>query len=189
MKGKSSAALILAAFVVASLSLTGCGNTSRNRTRYNNNSNNAQDDINNTRSYSQNAADATRNSADTARNATDNAVNAANYTAQNFRNDISNAGYTVTDWANNKNNYFKGKETNYKLGGDAVRLYEYNSASDLEGDINRIAPNGMTINGTDAKFANSPYYYRKGNTLIMYEGKEPTYVDEFNRVYGNPLRP
>jgi hypothetical protein len=184
MKRRSNLALIGAAFIVASLSLVECGNVSRTRTGTGNNAaNNMQDGINNS------GRNTTQNAVDSARNATNAAGNSLAYTAQNFKDDITKAGYTVTDWANNTKNYFKGKETDYRLGGDAVRLYEYNSAADLEGDMNRISPNGMTINGTNAKFITSPYYYRKGNTLIMYEGKEPAYIDEFNRVYGNALRP
>lgn len=178
MNRKSIIAFIGATFIAASLSLVGCGNVSRPKTG-NNITNNMQDGINNSRSYTQNAAESVR----------DAAGNSLKYTAQNFKDDITKAGYTVTDWANNTKNYFKGRETDYRLGGDTVRLYEYNTASDLENDINKISPNGMTINGTDAKFTAKPYYYRKGNTLIVYEGKEPAYIDEFNRTYGNTLRP
>lgn len=199
MKRKSTLGLIGAAFLVASLSLTGCGNTTRDRTGIGNNAaNDFQDGADYTRNNATNnmqgdgantGTDNTQNITDATRNATDAAGNALNYTAQNFRDDITRAGYTVTDLADNTRNYFRGTETDYRLGGDVVRLYEYNSAADLEGDINRIAPNGMTINGTDAQFASRPYYYRKGNTLIVYEGKEPAYIDEFNRTYGNTLRP
>lgn len=215
MKRRSTLGLIGAAFLVASISLSGCGNTSRTRTRTGNNAiNNMQDgNTNITRNdATNNLRDGTSNFGNsstsntpgnsinsgtdnsgpniTRNNAGDNTIgNAAKYTAQNFRDDITKAGYKVTDLANNTKNYFKGKETDYRLGGDVVRHYEYNSAADLEGDINRIAPNGMTISGTDAKYTTRPYYYRKGNSLIVYEGKEPAYIDEFNRSYGSTLRP
>lgn len=109
------------------------------------------------------------------------------YSAGNFADDFRNAGYNLTESNNTKKNYFKGNETDYLLGGDVVRLYEYGSPAELEGDINRIAPDGMTINGTDANYTRKPYYYRKGNTLIMYEGNEPAYIDEFRNNYGNAI--
>ncbi|MBE6090212.1 MAG: hypothetical protein E7206_19655 [Clostridium beijerinckii] len=113
----------------------------------------------------------------------------ATYRAANFKNDFTNAGYDVTEsTSTNKNDYFKGSETDYLLGGDVVRIYEYNSPTELEWDINRIVPNGMTTNGNNANSDTKPYYYRKENTLIVYEGKEPAYVDEFVRMYGNTIR-
>lgn len=220
MKRRSTLGLIGAAFLVASISLTGCGNTSRTRTRTGNNATNnmqdgntnmtGNDSTNNLRDGTSNFGNSSRSNTPgnsnnsgtdnagtgnsgsniTRNNAADNtAGNTMNYTAQNFRDDITKAGYKVTDLANNTKNYFSGNETDYRLGGDIVRVYEYNSATDLETDIRRIAPDGMTISGTDANYTTKPHYYRKGNTLIVYEGKEPAYIDEFNRSYGSTLRP
>lgn len=215
MKRRSTLGLIGAAFLVASISLTGCGNTSRTRTRTGNSAtNNMQDGNTNItgndstsklRDGTSNFGNSSRSNSPgnsnnsgtdnsgtniTRNNAADNtAGNTMNYTAQNFRDDITKAGYKVTDLANNTKNYFSGNETDYRLGDDVVRVYEYNSATDLETDIRRIAPDGMTISGTDANYTTKPHYYRKGNTLIVYEGKEPAYIDEFNRSYGSTLRP
>ena len=75
------------------------------------------------------------------------------------------------------------------MGNDVVRVYEYNSANELQADIDRISQNGLTINGTDANYTRKPYYYRKGNSLIMYEGDEPAYTDYFKTTYGNTLIP
>lgn len=115
--------------------------------------------------------------------------NSLKYSATNFRDDIVNAGYNLKEAANSKKAYFTGNETDYLAGNDVVRVYEYNSAKDIEGDINRISKNGLTIDGTDANYTNKPYYYRKGNSLILYEGNEPTYVNQFKTMYGNPLIP
>lgn len=127
---------------------------------------------------------------DTTRDRTGLTTNDTTYRAADFKNDFTNAGYDVKESTNtNKNDYFKGNETDYLLGGDVVRIYEYNSPTELEWAINRIVPNGMNASSNNANNNASPYYYRKGNTLIVYEGKEPAYVDEFGKMYGNTLRP
>ncbi|ABR34714.1 MULTISPECIES: hypothetical protein [Clostridium] len=127
---------------------------------------------------------------DTTRDRTGLTTNDTTYRAADFKNDFTNAGYDVKESTNtNKNDYFKGNETDYLLGGDVVRIYEYNSPTELEWAINRIVPNGMNASSNNANSNTSPYYYRKGNTLIVYEGKEPAYVDEFGKMYGNTLRP
>lgn len=203
MKRKSILALNLTTILLVSISLFGCGKVSRNNdtARQNrftsdgirggyvvdgtdNDANNAQ-----IRNDGTGIDGSIRDNATGSNNNNTNVSDATRYGAANFKNDITNAGYKLKETADTKKDYFKGNETDYLLGGDVVRLYEYNSPAELESDINRIAPNGMTINGTNAKYDTRPYYYRKGNTLIVYEGKEPAYVDEFGRLYGNTLRP
>ncbi|EKQ54414.1 MULTISPECIES: hypothetical protein [unclassified Clostridium] len=163
------------------------GNTTGGTT--NNNANTNAGDVNNTNSDTNTNNGANNNNiSDATRDRIKATADSIRYSASNFTNDIKNAGYNVTESANTKKNYFKGNETDYLLGGDVVRLYEYNSPAELEGDMNRISPNGLTINGTDANYTRRPYYYRKGNTLIVYEGNEPAYIDEFRNMYGNTLK-
>lgn len=230
MKRKSILALNLTAILLVSISLFGCGNISRTRTRTNNDvtrqnditndgirsgsvdgtgtgANNAQNGTdgnmqggtsgnmqgaagNGTVGGDTNQNNVARSTSDTTRDRTGLTTNDTTYRAADFKNDFTNAGYDVKESTNtNKNDYFKGNETDYLLGGDVVRIYEYNSPTELEWAINRIVPNGMNASSNNANNNASPYYYRKGNTLIVYEGKEPAYVDEFGKMYGNTLRP
>ncbi|NRY63564.1 hypothetical protein [Clostridium beijerinckii] len=159
----------------------GIGGTGNGTVGGNTNQNNAGGDINQNNVAGSNS--------DVTRDRTGLTTNDTTYRAADFKNDFTNAGYDVTESTNtNKNDFFKGNETDYLLGGDVVRIYEYNSPTELEWDINRIAPNGMTANENNANSDTKPYYYRKENTLIVYEGKEPAYVDEFVRMYGNTIR-
>ncbi|SFC17261.1 hypothetical protein [Clostridium uliginosum] len=118
-----------------------------------------------------------------------NVGNNIKYTAIDLKNDIVNAGYKLKDSAEGKKEYFKGTETDYMLGNDRVRIYEYDSADKLQADINTISANGMSINGADVGYTNKPYYYRKGNSLIVYEGKDKKYIDQFNTTLGNTIIP
>ncbi|BCZ46615.1 hypothetical protein psyc5s11_26820 [Clostridium gelidum] len=200
MKRKS----ILVAIIIVAISLVGCSGNSKTGNNATGNPNTANNstgnmDGNNITGNPNTANNATDNT-DTTKNATGNTDNditnstgsinnALNYTATNFRDDFRNAGYKLEDSANTNKNYFGGKETDYLMGKDVVRVYEYNSANDLQTDVNRISQNGLTINGTDANYTRKPYYYRKGNSLIMYEGNEPAYTDHFKTMYGNTLIP
>lgn len=209
MKRKSILALILVAVVVVSLSLVGCGrNYSRSKTGNNSTRNNATGTPNtgtdgtagNGTGGSATSGSGTigngtsgTNRDGTTNNATGNNSqgmnNSLKYGATNFRDDIVNAGYNLKEAANRTKNYFKGNETDYLAGKDVVRVYEYNSAQDLEGDIKRISQDGLKINGTDANYTTKPNYYRKGNSLIVYEGNDPSYVNHFKKMYGNTLIP
>lgn len=221
MRRKSILAFMLFSILLFSISLFGCGDIRdhlRNRTNFTrldttdgannnnintprggngNNSANLQDGTNGSRTNTGGSSTGSNGTGTNNTGTTDGtnnmqfATDTMKYGPENFKNDISNAGYKVIELPNSKVDYFKGNETDYKLGGDTVRLYEYNTVGDLDADINRISSDGMTISGTKANYtaSNKPHYYRKGNTLIVYEGNEPAYIDEFGRLYGNTLRP
>lgn len=163
--------------------------TSGSTTNNGNNANNAnlQDNTNSSDTNINNGAN-NNNVSDGTRDGTKGTVDYTRYSAMNFRNDITNAGYSITESTDTKKDYFKGNETDFLLGGDVVRFYEYNSPTELEGDVNKISPNGLTINGTNANYTRRPYYYRKGNALIVYEGNEPAFVDEFRNMFGNSIK-
>lgn len=205
MKRKSILALILVTMIVISMSLIGCGR------KYSNSGNGTNGGVGTgsgtnggsgtnsgtSSGTSNNASGGTngtmrediRGASDSVKNNVDAAGKSLAYTAANFKDDFAKAGYQLKDSANSLKNYFTGKETDYLAGNDVVRVYEYNSPKDLESDINRIAPNGLTINGSNANYTRKPNYYRKGNSLIVYEGNEPAYTDQFKTMYGNPIIP
>lgn len=211
MKRRSILALFLVTMLVVSMSLIGCGR------KYSNSGNGTNSGTNggigtgsgtnggSGTSSGTSGGSGTNNNAiagtdgtmrddingasDSVRNSFDATGNSLNYTAANFKNEFAKAGYQLKDSSNSMKNYFSGKETDYLAGNDVVRVYEYNSANDLDNDIKRIAPNGLTINGTNANYTRMPNYYRKGNSLIVYEGNEPAYTDQFKTMYGNPVIP
>jgi hypothetical protein len=212
MKRKSILALILFSVLINSTLLDGCKNTTmRPRTGTNNNATTQQgtgtgSTVGNTgEPANRNSANTNQNSGNTATSGTgttnqnsanlnntgrdiaDRAIDGTNYTATNFRDDFTKAGLKLKDSANTAKNYFTGRETDYMAGNDIVRVYEYGSPKDLDGDIKKISQNGLTINGTNANYTRSPYYYRKGNSLIVYEGNDPSHVNHFNSLYGSPL--
>lgn len=206
MKRKS----ILAAIIIVAISLAGCSGTSEtgdndtgnpntaNNATGNTNGNNSSDGMdstgnpnstNNSTGNTDATNNATGNTNNTITNSADSINNALSYTATNFRDDFTNAGYKLKESTDTNKNYFSGNETDYLIGNDIARVYEYNSANDLETDVNRISQDGLTINGTDANYTRKPYYYRNGNSLIIYEGNEPAYTDHFKTMYGNTLIP
>lgn len=202
MKGKSILAFILPVFIIIGISLESCSSTGYKNDAANikNNGGNTRGDIyegitgeepyapGTNEEASHNNKNYVNNNSDAAKHRIRAGIDAIKYSANNFKKDIANAGYNLAESPNTNKDYFKGSESDYLLDGDLVRLYEYNSPTELEGDISRILPNG-TINGTSANYTRIPYYYRKGNTLIVYEGNEPAYIDEFRSMYGNTINP
>lgn len=185
MKRKSITALTCAALVGTSIVLTGCGGSSTNKT-----ANNATDNGNTaTQKLDESAnetGDAVKNGAEAVKDGVEGVGEAVKYTAVNVKDDIVKAGYDIKDSANSAKDYFKGRETDYTIDNDLVRVYEYDNTADLDADVATISTDGTTINN-NAVYTTKPYYYRKGNSLIVYEGSNPTYVDQFNTLYGSPI--
>lgn len=174
MKRKSILALTCAALVSASIVLSGCGESTSN------------DKVNNTADNSNTATEQINNAGNAVKEGVTDAGNAIKYSAMNFKDDAIKAGYDIKEDTKDAKDYLKGKETDYRLNNDLVRIYEYDDAAALDADIASITNNGMTINGTDV-YQTKPYYFRKGNSIILYEGSDPAYVDEFTTLYGSPV--
>lgn len=174
MKRKSILALTCAALVGASILLSGCGKTTSN------------DKVNNTADNGNTATQKLDDAGDAVKEGIKDTGDAIKYSAMNFKDDAIKAGYDIKDDAESAKDYFKGKETDYRLNKDLVRIYEYDNAAALDADLASVTNNGMTINGTEV-YKTKPYYFRKGNSLILYEGSDPAYVDRFTTLYGSPV--
>lgn len=172
---KSLILVLLCASLVAGAVLTGCG--SKNSTTNNNTT--VKEGV---EEVGEGVKDTVEGTGNTIKDAAEN----VKYTAINFKDDIVNAGHDLKDAMDTKYDKFTGNETDYYAGNSIVRVYEYDSKEALDADITKISPDGMTIDG-EKVYDVKPYYYTKGNTLIVYEGNDTTYIDEFNNKYGNPI--
>ena len=108
------------------------------------------------------------------------------YTAIDFKDDIVNAGHDLKESAETHWDKFKGNETDYYAGDKLVRVYEYDSKDALNADVARISSDGLSVDG-EVVYTEKPHYYTNGNTLIVYEGNDQSYINEFNTRYGNPI--
>jgi len=195
MKRRSILALILVTMLMVSISLVGCGRkysgtgTGTNGGAGTNSGTSGSSGTGTDSGTASTTREDVKGTVDNVKDGVDAAGNSLKYTASNFKDELTKAGYKLKDSVNSNKNYFTGNETDYLAGNDVVRVYEYNSSSELENDIRRISPNGLTINGTNANYSRMPNYYRKGNSLIIYEGNDPAYTNQFKTMYGNPVIP
>lgn len=195
MKRNSILALTLAAVIIATtLILSGCGKSNNTANNTTNNTTSSQDadkdgvkdsEENNTNELEK----ATHNIGDNIRNTSDRVGEDIAFTAINFKDAIVNAGYDVKESLDTHRDYFKGTETDYLVGNDLVRIYEYDTPEAIDEDISTISGDGTVINGTTVEYTNTPRYYRKGNTLIVYDGNDQEYINHLNTLYGNPIVP
>lgn len=179
MKRKSILALTCAALVGASVLLSGCGESA-------NNNNKTSDTTDNGNTASQKLDENLDKAGNAVKEGVTDTGDAIKYTAASFKDDAVKAGYDIKESADSAKDYFKGKETDYYVDKDLVRVYEYDDTAALDADVATISSNGTTINGKEV-YQTKPYYYRKGNSLIVYEGSNPAYVDEFTTLYGSPV--
>ena len=196
MKRKSILTLSLAAMLSLGILISGCGNnntpngTTNNGTNTTNNGTNATDNGNNATNKldesMDKAGDAVRDGAESVKDGVEGVGDAIKYTAIDVKDDLMKAGRDVKDSLDTKKDYFTATETDYLAGNDLVRVYEFDNTEDADEAVSKISSDGLSIDGT-AIYTTKPYYYRKGNTLIIYEGSNNDYITEFNTLYGNPI--
>ena len=94
----------------------------------------------------------------------------------------------VKESVDSKKDYFAGTtETDYTSeDGELIRVYEFKNSADADAAVKKISSDGLTIDG-NAVYTTKPHYYRKGDTIVIYEGTNDAYITEFNTLYGNPL--
>lgn len=185
MKSKTILALTLSAVLSFSVLITGCGN--KNNTTNNNTANDtgntATDKLNES---ADKAGDAVKNGAEAVKDGVEGVGEAVKYTAIDVKNDLVNAGRDIKDSTDTKKDYFTATETDYLANNDLIRIYEFDNSKDADAAVSKISSDGLSING-NAVYTTKPHYYRKGNTLVIYEGSDNAYVTELNNLYGNPI--
>lgn len=179
MKRKSILALSLAAMLSLGILTSGCGN----QTNTTDNGNNATDKLDESMDK---AGNAVRDGAESVKDGIEGVGDSVKYTAIDVKDDFAKAGHDFTNSTDTNKDYFSATETDYTADGDLIRIYEFDNAADADEAVSTISSDGLSINGTII-YTNKPYYYRKGNTIIVYEGSNEDYVTEFNTLYGNPI--
>lgn len=183
MKRKSILALSLAAMLSLGILITGCGNTNNTPNNTTDNGNNATDKL---QESMDKAGDAVKNGAESVKDGVEGVGDAVKYTAIDVKDDLVKAGHDFKKSVDTNKDYFTATETDYTADGDLIRIYEFDNAADADKAVSTISADGLSINGTTI-YTNKPYYYRKGNTIIVYEGSNESYVTEFNKLYGDPI--
>lgn len=203
MKYKSILALSLAAMLSFGALMSGCGNKNaanngntngNTATDGNNIANNATDNgngvLDNGNTATDKAGDAVRNGADAVKNGVESVGDSIKYTAIDFKDYFTNAGRDIKESADTKKDYFTvneaATETDYLIDGELVRVYEFNNSEDADKAVSQISSDGLSINNSSV-YTTKPTYYRKGNTIVIYEGTNDQYMNEFNSLYGSPI--
>lgn len=177
-------------FSLCTMLLTGCGNK-----KIENFTTNSKEEVINSeetiREKNEEISNKIKNEAEAIKDKTENKIDDAKdkikYTASNLKDDFKRAGINLKDSAEDTKNYFKGTETDYLTDtDDYVRIYEFDNDADYNAAVSQITNGGLDINGENI-YSDKPYYYRKENSLVIYEGNNDTYVSDFAKIYGNPL--
>ncbi|MDB2138175.1 lipoprotein [Clostridium butyricum] len=185
MKYKTILALSLTAMLTVGVMITGCGNKTDNSTNTTDNGNTSTDKL---KESADKAGDAVKDGAEAVKDSVEGVGNAIKYTAIDVKNDISKAGRDLKESVDSKKDYFAGTtETDYTSeNGELIRVYEFKNSADADAAVKKISSDGLTIDG-NAVYTTKPHYYRKGDTIVIYEGTNDAYITEFNTLYGNPL--
>jgi hypothetical protein len=72
----------------------------------------------------------------------------------------------------------------FKVNGEEVQLFEYNSQSEAEAEAALVSPDGSSIGTSMPFWVASPHFYKAGRIIVLYVGDNPAVTKALETVLG-----
>ena len=73
------------------------------------------------------------------------------------------------------------------VNGQNVQVFEYADPQAAQNDVNRVAPSGSTVGGTQITWIDPPRFYRSSQLIVLYVGKDASIAAHLEAVLGPPF--
>ncbi|MCE2503660.1 MAG: hypothetical protein J4G05_06350 [Chlorobi bacterium] len=83
--------------------------------------------------------------------------------------------------------YFDMPARGLKINGSPVLFLEFDGNKDVEEFIEKIAPDGSTIDGKSLNESSPSHYYRQGKVVALYLGKKESTLEILEIVLGQQI--
>lgn len=110
----------------------------------------------------------------------------SDYNLENFKVDMESLGYKVEIIAKDKD-FFDAPKFEVKINNHKISAYDYEEMSTLEKDTSGITEKGLVVSGTKVEWNEIPHYYKKGELLVIYDGKDIELINSLDKVMGTEL--
>jgi len=115
-----------------------------------------------------------------------------NFTIDNFTNILKTKGYTL-EVKDADEDFLSTTRKTISLGDEPIDVYIYNSNEEMEKDSLNIDSNGFVYTITDAEdtatltnasWSSYPHFYKKGNIIVKYIGKNEEIIFNLKDIFG-----
>lgn len=71
-----------------------------------------------------------------------------------------------------------------KVGDEIIQIFRYENAATAEKEMGKVSPQGSPVGTTMINWVAPPHFYRSGNTIALYVGKNPKIINALESVFG-----
>lgn len=97
---------------------------------------------------------------------------------------IRETGATVEFGDTVQHDFFSVAGQTIRINGEDVQFFIYDSAEQLEAQASQVADDGGSIGTTMVTWEDQPHFYKLGNMLVLYVGRDPEVRDLLEDVLG-----
>jgi hypothetical protein len=72
----------------------------------------------------------------------------------------------------------------FKVNGEDVQLFEYNSQSEAEAEAALVSPDGSSIGTSMPFWMAPPHFYKAGRIIVLYVGENAAVIEALDKVLG-----
>ncbi|MBI4173439.1 MAG: protease complex subunit PrcB family protein [Candidatus Aenigmarchaeota archaeon] len=100
---------------------------------------------------------------------------------------LSAAGMEVQEVGTLALPYFEPRAKVLAVNGQDVQVFEYASPAEVATAAGQVAPDGTAIAGKPADWPEPARFYRKGNAIVLYVGRDPAVRAALETQLGQPF--
>lgn len=109
------------------------------------------------------------------------------YTYDDFVSEMKDKGYNL-NFRDVDKDFLKGERKRADIGNEAIDINIYNNNEDMEKDAQYVDKDGGGYdNGryaTKVCWSTYPYFYKKGNIIVLYVGEDKKVVKDLESILG-----
>ena len=80
--------------------------------------------------------------------------------------------------------FFSAKGRAISVNGENVQVFVYASQGTAEAEAKRVSPDGASVGTSMMSWMAPPHFYRKGNLIVLYVGRDEAVLRALTTVLG-----
>lgn len=106
-------------------------------------------------------------------------------TTKDLLNALKKSGYDVNSHIQVGDGILAGILTVAKINGVDIGIYEYKNNQEMEKDALQISNDGTGLKGKQVDWISIPHFFKKGNIIIYYCGKDTAIIGILRKLMGS----
>lgn len=80
--------------------------------------------------------------------------------------------------------FFSAEGQTLKIGDETIQVFRYENAGTAEKEAGQVSPQGSPVGTTMVNWVAPPHFYRSGNLIVLYVGKDSKIIKALESTFG-----